>query len=213
MILFEPCDRTPQILPLRSRLTRRPSRGEGSSRSFPSSRACRCARQPDASCAGRALERLAHLDAGSRCRCAPGECGASSSLQLIRLSLAAYSASSTSAARPRRPGREAAVLARVLELGERVERRLDHVVRVRRAERLRQDVLDAGRLENRAHRAAGDDARSLGRRLEQDTPRPVPPESGVGDRRAVHRDGNMFFLAISIPFLMAFGTSFALPEP
>ena len=48
--------------------------------------------------------------------------------------------------------------ARRVELLQRVERRLDHVVRVGRADRLGDDVLDAERLEHRAHRAAGDDA-------------------------------------------------------
>src|SRR5258707_14982914 len=48
--------------------------------------------------------------------------------------------------------------ARRIELQQRLERRLDHVVRVGRADRLGDDVLDAERLEHGAHRAAGDDA-------------------------------------------------------
>src|SRR6266851_1095372 len=48
--------------------------------------------------------------------------------------------------------------ARRVELLQRLERRLDHIVRVGRADRLGNDVLDAERLEHRAHRAAGDDA-------------------------------------------------------
>src|SRR5581483_1032633 len=55
---------------------------------------------------------------------------------------------------------------RILVL-ERVEGRAHHVVRVRRAERLGDDVLHAERLEHRAHRAAGDDAGS-GRRCAQE---------------------------------------------
>src|ERR1700723_3117110 len=46
---------------------------------------------------------------------------------------------------------------RVLML-QRVERRPNHVVGVRRADRLRHHVLDAERLKHGAHRAAGDDA-------------------------------------------------------
>src|ERR1700761_3412354 len=46
---------------------------------------------------------------------------------------------------------------RILML-ERVERGANHVVGVRRTDRLGHHVLDAHRLEHRAHRAAGDDA-------------------------------------------------------
>src|SRR3982075_2361830 len=48
--------------------------------------------------------------------------------------------------------------ARRVELLQRLERRLDHVVRVGRADRFGDDVPDAERLEHGAHRAAGDDA-------------------------------------------------------
>ena len=41
---------------------------------------------------------------------------------------------------------------------QRVERGAHHVVRVRRAHRLGDDVMHAERLEHGAHRAAGDDA-------------------------------------------------------
>src|SRR6185369_15401549 len=54
------------------------------------------------------------------------------------------------AARRHRTGRVAA--------RQRIERRLDHVVRVGGADRLRHHVVDAKRLADRAHRAAGDDA-------------------------------------------------------
>src|SRR3954452_12018424 len=47
---------------------------------------------------------------------------------------------------------------RARDMAERGESRLDHIVRVRRADRFRNDVLHAERLEDRAHRAAGDDA-------------------------------------------------------
>src|ERR1700676_3235221 len=45
-----------------------------------------------------------------------------------------------------------------------IEGRANHVVRIRGADRLRHHVLDAERLEHRAHRAAGDDAGTRRRR-------------------------------------------------
>src|SRR5438034_5253191 len=44
-----------------------------------------------------------------------------------------------------------------LDPPERVDRRLQHVVRIVRAERLRQDVLDTGRFQHWTNRAAGHD--------------------------------------------------------
>src|ERR1041385_1739306 len=44
-----------------------------------------------------------------------------------------------------------------LDPSERVDRRLEHVVRIVGAERLRQDVLDAGGFEDGPHSAARDD--------------------------------------------------------
>src|SRR5262252_7524378 len=52
---------------------------------------------------------------------------------------------------------------------KRVHRRLEYVVRIVRAERLGQDVLDSGGFEHRADGAAGDDASSLGGRLQVDS--------------------------------------------
>src|SRR5262245_40443865 len=48
-----------------------------------------------------------------------------------------------------------------------LERRARDVDRIRRAERLGQDVADAGRLDDGAHRAAGDDAGALGGGLQE----------------------------------------------
>src|SRR5712675_1519968 len=56
---------------------------------------------------------------------------------------------------------------RILML-QRVEGGANHVVGVRRADRFRHHVLDAQRLEHRAHRAAGDDAGTGGRRAQID---------------------------------------------
>src|SRR5262249_27093026 len=74
-------------------------------------------------------------------------------LRLFRLGLAA--AADDLADLAPAPGRD---LARRLDMLERVEGRLDHVVRVRGAHRLRHDVVNAEALEDRAHRAASDDA-------------------------------------------------------
>src|SRR3546814_2319007 len=54
---------------------------------------------------------------------------------------------------------------------ERFEGRADHVVWVRRAHRLGDDIGDAERFEDRAHRAAGDDAGSRRRRAQRDAAR------------------------------------------
>src|SRR5258705_5888798 len=54
-----------------------------------------------------------------------------------------------------------------------IERRANHVVGVRRADRLCHHVLDAERLKHRAHRAAGDDAGTRRRRAQVDPTRPV----------------------------------------
>src|SRR6266478_3251735 len=75
--------------------------------------------------------------------------------------------------------------ARRVELQQRLERRLDHVVRVGRADRLGDDVLDAERLEHGAHRAAGDDAGTGRRRSEHDPPRAVMAGHVVMQRAAL----------------------------
>src|SRR5262245_23618214 len=54
---------------------------------------------------------------------------------------------------------------------ERREGRLDHVVRVRRADRLGDHVVEPQALEDRAHRAAGDDAGARLRRAQHDLAR------------------------------------------
>ena len=66
-------------------------------------------------------------------------------------------------------------------------RGLEHVVRVPRPLALGQDVADARRLEHRADGAAGDDARALGRRLEQHPARAEVAEHLVGDGVARQR--------------------------
>src|SRR5689334_9845708 len=57
---------------------------------------------------------------------------------------------------------------KALDPTKRVDRRLEHVVRVVRAERLREDVLDAGRLQHGTYGTAGNDAGARHGRLEKD---------------------------------------------
>src|SRR5438128_5083392 len=57
---------------------------------------------------------------------------------------------------------------RVAQIGQRQQRRLDDVDRVRAAERLRQNVLDPGRFDDGAHGAAGDHPGARRGWLEQD---------------------------------------------
>src|SRR5688500_9416670 len=69
------------------------------------------------------------------------------------------------------------------------------VVRVRRAERLRQHVLDAARLAHRAHGAAGDQAGAFRRRLEQHAARTELADHLVRNRRALaERDPDQVLL-------------------
>src|SRR5690606_1302066 len=63
-------------------------------------------------------------------------------------------------------------------------RRAGHVERVVRAERLRQNVADAGQLDDRAHRATGDDTRTRSRRAQQYPCATVLDLALVPDRRS-----------------------------
>src|SRR4051794_4426655 len=74
------------------------------------------------------------------------------------------------------------------QAGEGVEGGAGHVDRVGRAVDLRQDVADPRRLDDGTHGAAGDDAGSLGGRLEQHARGGVLLADLVRDRRADHRD-------------------------
>ena len=62
-----------------------------------------------------------------------------------------------------------------MQAAQRLDRRPDHVDRVGGAERLGQDVADAGRLDDGANRAAGDDAGALRGGLEQHAARAESP--------------------------------------
>src|SRR5690349_5408685 len=78
------------------------------------------------------------------------------------------------------------------QLAQAVHRGAHHVVRVRRAQALGEDVGDAGALEYRAHRAAGDDTGTGGGGLEQHPPRAMLAHDlvrngGAGFRQLHHR--------------------------
>src|SRR6202012_1266716 len=108
---------------------------------------------------------------------------------------------------------ERLVLLLVVKLLERLERRLDDVVRIGGAERLGQDVLDPGRLEDRAHRTAGDDAGAFRCGLEQNLAGAIAAEHGVRDGRAGHRDLHHVLLG-DLDALLDGGRNFlGLPRP
>src|SRR5687768_6968125 len=73
------------------------------------------------------------------------------------------------------------------ELAQSIEGSAHHVVRVRRPKTLGQDVLDAGALEHRAHRSAGDDAGTGRRWLHEHPTRAVLAYHLVRNRSASER--------------------------
>src|SRR2546426_1575672 len=93
------------------------------------------------------------------------------------------------------PPRRVQVL-QALDPAQGVERRLEHVVRVIRSERLREDVLHARRLEDRPHGAPGDDARARHRRLEEDAPGAEVSGDLARDRRVLQRHEDQILLGV-----------------
>src|SRR3990167_829966 len=83
-----------------------------------------------------------------------------------------------------------------LDPPERVDRRLEDVVRVVRAERLGQDVLHARRLEDRPYRAPRDDARARDRGLEEHAPGAEVPRDLAGNRRVPERHEDEVLLGV-----------------
>src|SRR5579875_2141217 len=79
---------------------------------------------------------------------------------------------------------------------ERLYGRLDHVVGVRGAERLRHDVVDPGHLRHGAHRTARDDAGPGRRGLHEDASGAEPSHHGVGDGRFAHGHGDEVLLRV-----------------
>src|SRR6266545_7232472 len=94
-------------------------------------------------------------------------------------------------------GRDAAAhlhdFLRVAQVGQCQQSRLDHVDRVRAAQRLGQDVLDARGFDDRAHGAARDHASTWRGRLEQDFRGAKLLHDLVRDRRASHRHADQIF--------------------
>src|SRR5262249_51035701 len=99
---------------------------------------------------------------------------------------------------PRPDGHAAAraELGRRSEAAQALERGAGHVDGIRRAVDLRQDVANAGRLHDGAHRAAGDDARALAGGLEHDDAGGVDRPQLVRDRRPDHRDPDQVLLGV-----------------
>src|SRR2546422_1276491 len=83
-----------------------------------------------------------------------------------------------------------------LDPPQRVHGRLEHVVRVVGAQRLGEDVLHAGRLEHRPHRAPGDDAGAGDGRLQHHPARAEVPGDLAGDRRLLERHENELLLGV-----------------
>src|SRR5262245_32694173 len=79
---------------------------------------------------------------------------------------------------------------------ERLDGRPGHVDRVRRAVDLREDVADAGRLDDGPDRATGNDAGALAGGLQEHVRRGVDVADLVGDRRPDHRDPDEVLLGI-----------------
>src|SRR6266571_3984596 len=93
------------------------------------------------------------------------------------------------------PPRRVQVL-QALDPAQRVDRRLEHVVRVVGAERLREDVLHARRFEDRPHRAAGDDSRARHRRLQEDPTGAEVTGDLARDRRLLQRHEDQVLLRV-----------------
>src|SRR5690606_21961680 len=79
-------------------------------------------------------------------------------------------------------------LGRGAHLGERVQRSPHDVVGIARAMALGDDAGDAHHLEDRAHRAAGDDARTFGRGRDEDFGGAVAADHPVVDGTVAQRD-------------------------
>src|SRR5262249_15513198 len=156
-----------------------------SSRAFP---LCPAARRSYASCRGREPRASRAFHAGTRSRC---ESAARAAFFSVPPSSRSRSASLTLLAIA---AAKVLVFVFVAKLLERFESRLYHVVRIRGAEGLGEDVLNAGRLEDRPHRTSGDDAGSIRRRFEQHPSRAVVAGSGMRNVGAGHRDRDHVFL-------------------
>src|SRR5262249_3180322 len=84
----------------------------------------------------------------------------------------------------------------LLHAPKRVHGGLEHVVRIVRAERFREHVLNSGGLAHRAHRPAGNDARTLSGRLEKYTRGAEVPGDLARNRRVLERHEHQVFLRV-----------------
>ena len=100
-----------------------------------------------------------------------------------------------------------------LQRAQALDRRPGHVDGVRRAERLGEHVVDPGRLEDGAGGATGDDTGAGRGRLEQHAAASCSPRITWVMVEPARGTLKRFFLASSMPFWIAAGTSFALPYP
>src|SRR5579883_3396878 len=94
---------------------------------------------------------------------------------------------------------------------QRLDRRQDDVDRIGATERLGEDVMDPGKFENGAHRAAGDDAGPRSSGLEQHVTGPDLLDDFMGIVRPTIGTVIRLFLAASTPLRIASGTSPAFP--
>ena len=83
-----------------------------------------------------------------------------------------------------------------LDPPQRVDRRLEDVVRIVGAEGLREDVLDARRLEDRPYGAARDNARPGHRWLQEHTARAEVPGDLARDRGLAERNEDQILLRV-----------------
>src|SRR5712691_4014375 len=176
--------------------TRPPQRDAGSWRSSRALPSCPAARKPCASFRGRGPSESRAFRAGIRCRCEPASRVATSwsvppSSRSRLASLALFTVTAA----------QGLVFVLVSKLLERLERGLDHVVRIGGAEGLGQNVLNSSRLENCAHRPTGDHARTIRGRFEKDSSRSVMTDRRVRNRRAAHGDGDHVLLGDLDPLL------------
>ena len=181
----------------------------------PARRSCRsCRARARAACRGGAAladraTRLRELQLRSSVsRLAPRLLAAATATPRASLHGTAPCSGSTSGSTCRAPSRPP----RAAQLAQRVLGRLEHVDRVGRAERLREDVADAAELEHRAHAAAGDDAGAgRGRAAAARARRRTSPSDSCVIVCPCLGTVNMFFFASSTAFEIASGTSRALP--
>jgi len=115
-------------------------------------------------------------------------------LTSVTLSLLATCRLLTIAVRRPAPARVRSL--QLLHAPKRVHGGLEHVVRIVRAERLREHVLNPGGLEHRTHRTARDDARTLSGRLQKYARGAEVSGDLAWDRRVLERHEDQVLLGV-----------------